>query len=91
MDETRPPPPTLPLRLVQPPNAALAALRAENGRLSAELTNKGHASSARIVGDRADNLLSTPRLDVETRIVPPAYGRDIRHTIGFINPAFSQT
>lgn len=60
-------------------------------RLDDALTNKGHASDAWIVVDRADNLLQTPRLDVETRIIPPGYARDIAHTIGFINPAFSQT
>jgi hypothetical protein len=60
-----------------------------NVALEAELVNprpQQHATSARMVLTRDNDILSTQELLAETRIVPPGYAKDIVHTIGFINP-----
>ncbi|WP_437309998.1 DUF2586 family protein [Sorangium sp. So ce388] len=60
-----------------------------NVALEAELVAtrpQQHATSARMVLTRDNDILSTQELLAETRIIPPGYAKDIVHTIGFINP-----
>jgi hypothetical protein len=60
-----------------------------NVALRTELVNprpQQHATSARMVLTRDNDILSTQELLAETRIVPPGYAKYIVHTIGFINP-----
>jgi hypothetical protein len=59
------------------------------GLLRSQLVDAGHASSAVLVVARNEDILSTQTLNMETRVVPPAYAHTINHTIGFLNPATS--
>lgn len=57
------------------------------GQLRTALVQDGHASDVTVVVNRTDNLLSTKKLRVKVRIVPPGYSGFIEVEIGFRNPA----
>ncbi len=57
------------------------------GQLRAAIVQPGHAVSASVVVNRADNLLSSPVLRMKVRIVPFPHAKAIEVEIAFLNPA----
>lgn len=57
--------------------------------LRAVLVDAGHASSARCVVSRIDNLSSTKTLHTTVRVIPLGYLKDIEVDIAFENPAIA--
>ena len=60
-----------------------------NARLKAVLGDAPMASAWKIVVNRTDNLLSTRKMGVKTRITPLAYVEFIEEEDGFLNPALT--
>jgi hypothetical protein len=56
-------------------------------QVRAAIVQPGHAVSASVVVNRADNLLSSPVLRMKVRIVPMAYAKTVECEIAFLNPA----
>lgn len=64
------------------------AIEARIGALiRAAITAPGHASGVTVTVNRDTNLLSTPTLKLQIRIVPNADITDVSGTIGYTNPA----
>jgi len=59
------------------------------GEISAALVQPGDASSASVVVDRTNNILSTSELKISERVVPKGYASTITNTVGFNNPALN--
>jgi hypothetical protein len=66
---------------------AVTIERLLTAQLTAAVVDTSDASAASVVVSRTENMLSTNRLPVDVRVVPLAYAKTIKTTIGFSNPA----
>lgn len=57
--------------------------------INQEMTSEGEISSVSCLIDPKQNILSTNKLEIDLRIIPVGYAKEIRVTLGFRNPAIN--